>query len=527
MSCQIFGKLSKIGERGGPRLADTFWLCRCSCGQEREFPARAVKYGEIKSCGCLSRKPRPPEIGNRKNHLVVLEVRGKTVFCRCDCGKEVLVSIKGFKSGNNKSCGCLRGMAQCKASLALTTQGMVFGRLTVLENLVGKCRCRCDHGGKGKPIEIVVSTRSLRNGGVQSCGCFRRERTAELRRAPLIPAGTLFGRLTVLKCFGPRTRCQCVCGKILLVVSAKLRNGHTQSCGCLQRERAGRSQVKEIAEGTQFGRLTVLRTFRGEGGGLKCICRCACAAERELIVDAKKLRNGHTQSCGCLRDEVYRISAGKNLPPGCSADRELYCSYRTRAAAHGVLFDLSRAQFRALVRQPCCYCGRTPSQEFDFNGIDRRDNNLGYTESNSVACCNICNRAKFQMTETAFLNWVSSVGQLFQPLSPCAELPSSIINSLFGLYKRQAEKRSKTFTLTPETVSKLVCSPCSYCGSPPANLFRGFCYNGIDRLSSVAGYSVENSVTACKRCNRAKGQLSVADFLAWAARVVKFKKLPK
>lgn len=54
--------------------------------------------------------------------------------------------------------------------------------------------------------------------------------------------GQRFGRLTVIE----RTendksrhicwRCRCDCGKAVVVSNSKLRSGHTQSCGCLNRE---------------------------------------------------------------------------------------------------------------------------------------------------------------------------------------------------------------------------------------------------------------------------------------------------
>lgn len=63
--------------------------------------------------------------------------------------------------------------------------------------------------------------------------------------------GAKFGRLHVLrqekdritKAGNKRTRwaCLCECGQSVVVDIAKLRNGHTQSCGCLHRERAGAS----------------------------------------------------------------------------------------------------------------------------------------------------------------------------------------------------------------------------------------------------------------------------------------------
>lgn len=54
--------------------------------------------------------------------------------------------------------------------------------------------------------------------------------------------GKRFGRLVVLR-QGVRSKqyitwiCQCDCGLIVEVRGVSLRNGHTQSCGCLNREK--------------------------------------------------------------------------------------------------------------------------------------------------------------------------------------------------------------------------------------------------------------------------------------------------
>jgi hypothetical protein len=57
--------------------------------------------------------------------------------------------------------------------------------------------------------------------------------------------GQVFGRLTVVRRSDERNRdrdrlwlCCCQCGIETLVIARLLRNGATQSCGCLRRERA-------------------------------------------------------------------------------------------------------------------------------------------------------------------------------------------------------------------------------------------------------------------------------------------------
>lgn len=55
--------------------------------------------------------------------------------------------------------------------------------------------------------------------------------------------GQQFGRLTVVEYVGSsKWACQCECGGDAWVASADLRNGHTTSCGCVQRQRAAQAQ---------------------------------------------------------------------------------------------------------------------------------------------------------------------------------------------------------------------------------------------------------------------------------------------
>ena len=62
--------------------------------------------------------------------------------------------------------------------------------------------------------------------------------------------GRQYGSLKVIRYAGVKNRrrtmweCECVCGKIVEVDGTHLRNGHTKSCGCLNRERIGELNKK-------------------------------------------------------------------------------------------------------------------------------------------------------------------------------------------------------------------------------------------------------------------------------------------
>jgi hypothetical protein len=44
-----------------------------------------------------------------------------------------------------------------------------------------------------------------------------------------------------------------------------------------------------------------------------------------------------------------------------------------------------------------------------YSGIDRKDNNKGYTLENSVSCCTQCNTAKLNFTTEQFMDWIEKV----------------------------------------------------------------------------------------------------------------------
>jgi hypothetical protein len=93
-------------------------------------------------------------------------------------------------------------------------------------------------------------------------------------------------------------------------------------------------------------------------------------------------------------------------------------------------------------------------------------------------------------------------------------------NDLWSAYRRSARIRQIDFSLNKDEFRVLVVCNCYYCNRPPQSKYQNkrfaddyFIYNGIDRIDSAMGYSVENCVTCCADCNYAKGSLSQENFL--------------
>ncbi len=111
--------------------------------------------------------------------------------------------------------------------------------------------CRCDCGAMK-----IVAGRDLASGDTRSCGCLHRELFGARSAARVAPIadGSSFGRLVVQRMMRERRNgerlfeCACSCGAITYVRAAALQSGHTQSCGCLHRERlVARSRARAAA----------------------------------------------------------------------------------------------------------------------------------------------------------------------------------------------------------------------------------------------------------------------------------------
>lgn len=141
-------------------VGDSYWLCKCSCGKEKEVKAYDLTSGKSKSCGHNDKGPKFVDLtGQTFNKWTVLKYAGdRQWLCRCSCGKEKLVWGKFLKSGQSKSCG--------HAEL-FDRIGEKFGKLTLLSNVKDDewlLECEC-----GKTT--IANASNLLRGSTKSCGC--------------------------------------------------------------------------------------------------------------------------------------------------------------------------------------------------------------------------------------------------------------------------------------------------------------------------------------------------------------------
>lgn len=175
--------------------------------------------------------------------------------------------------------------------------------------------------------------------------------------------------------------------------------------------------------GRKFGKITVLEKLEeryiSPGGKKHIKWRCVCECGREKITTTNNLCMGHSSSCGCVSytQEVVNRRALGNVRENAGMV-EVYGSYRRNARKRGLEFSISIDFAERLFRGKCYYCLSEPkcvmqkkprSIPFTYNGIDRKDNTLGYFEENCVSCCSVCNRIKYTLSHDEFLEKIKVI----------------------------------------------------------------------------------------------------------------------
>lgn len=181
----------------------------------------------------------------------------------------------------------------------------------------------------------------------------------------------------------------------------------------------GAKQINLV--GKKFNSLTVIKLLPSVQYGKykkrnwECLCDCGNLTK----VNTSPLIKGKIKTCGCIFKIVSVQNSLKSrykLANKSTAKNHLYSQYRANAKNRNYEFSLTKEEFEVLILSNCHYCNSEPlnlhtSSFYNllYNGIDRIDNDKGYTLENSVSCCKMCNISKNNNTLEYFLQWVKSV----------------------------------------------------------------------------------------------------------------------
>jgi len=175
-------------------------------------------------------------------------------------------------------------------------------------------------------------------------------------------------------------------------------------------------------------------------------------------------------------------------------------------------FQLNFEEFQTLVTSPCHYCKNINDKE--ANGIDRVNNDLGYTKGNCVPACWKCNKMKHFYHPEFFVEKCKIIIKEVVPTnefySKWALYYTRTNNRNYVTYKRDSEElRELAFEITQEQWDWLTRSPCYLCGYQDAHGI------GLDRMdNTIRKYTIENCRPCCGSCNFMKNDTPLEEFLS-------------
>lgn len=110
--------------------------------------------------------------------------------------------------------------------------------------------------------------------------------------------------------------CECDCGTIKSIYAHNLKSGHTQSCGCYQKQRTSENNTNNLIN-QHFGKLTVINRAGSDKYGT-ALWKCRCECGNEIICWGSNLTQGRNQSCGCLKgsygeNQITKILTENNI----------------------------------------------------------------------------------------------------------------------------------------------------------------------------------------------------------------------
>jgi len=164
-----------------------------------------------------------------------------------------------------------------------------------------------------------------------------------------------------------------------------------------------------------YGRLTVLRRM-GSNKHKKALWLCQCSCGKNTITSGVRLRSGKTKSCGCLQ----------KLPEGLAVFHDKLRMMKANAKRKHLDWAISDEDVLELIKKNCYYCGAAPAPskkklyrngrlngDFPSNGLDRVDNDKGYTLDNVVPCCSNCNSLKGARNIIEFKEQITKIYKYF------------------------------------------------------------------------------------------------------------------
>ena len=187
-----------------------------------------------------------------------------------------------------------------------------------------------------------------------------------------------------------------------------------------------------------------------------------------------------------------------------------YGVYERSARDKNIEFAISYEQYVDIVMKPCYYCGIIDSCK-GFNGIDRRNQMVGYNIENSASCCSMCNYMKGCLSDIVFVKRIEHIllyGKYIKEGAFSPELFADHKGISFTTYKRRAFEKDLLFEIEESYYCVITSQECYICGKNNNGTHK----NGMDRIDNGRGYVIGNISPCCGECNYMKNSYKITDF---------------
>lgn len=226
--------------------------------------------------------------------------------------------------------------------------------------------------------------------------------------------------------------------------------------------------------GRKIGKLTPIETIKYKN---KLCWKCLCDCGNEFIGTTSQLNSEKVKSCGCLKNDKFNELVGKKF------------------GKLTVISFVKRTKYRETIYNCLCDCGNNKNI-FQKNLVRNKDANCGCIPINY----SLHSRKKYGESNK---------------------------NKLISSYKSNAKHRDINFTLNKDEMISMFQSNCYYCDIKPSTImdtkksYGEYIYNGIDRLNNDKniGYTFDNTVSCCTKCNFIKNKLNHDEFIDWIEKV--------
>lgn len=251
--------------------------------------------------------------------------------------------------------------------------------------------------------------------------------------------------------------------------------------------------------GQRFGRLVAIERVGNKGAGCIWLCQCDCGEKK--AVNGAAMRRGNTKSCGCLFRETRKPCA----------ERIAQLSAARRIDLTGLIV------------------GMMTVIGFSHNRDIGPRSSGGMMRTGMWLCRCECGNEKavsgdgLRRGVTRHCGCIKKVPPGTLPIGEAAR------RRAYREYMRNAERRGNIyFNLTIEEFDQIATQSCYYCGVEASPIrYRTvvvngeYAYNGLDRVDNSGGYTTDNVVSCCARCNIAKGTAHKDDFLLHVLKIYK------